>query len=248
MLLLATFSSTYAAKQDFLLINQTGVDIQEVYVAPHSSEEWAEDVMGKDMLVSGKSVKIHFERESKTKLWDLKVVDKDGKASVWQNLEPAGNLESHACISTVAKRPPKSNKSVPTSARFLPMKSRLWLMFQPKLVTQPVVFELGKKFEVVTNIRQASVNEEIGLVSIELDGERARNRARDCVARRNRRQSRAGRDQHHRRLRSLAQPQLNCNVSGGSTFTGSMFVTSCSAGCTCCAPRTSFSGVGVGTG
>lgn len=50
------------------------------------------------------------------------------------------------------------------------MKSRLWLMFQPRLVTQPVVYELGKKFEVVTNIRQASVNEEIGLVSIEMDG------------------------------------------------------------------------------
>ena len=46
-------------------------------------------------------------------------------------------------------------------------------MFQPRLVTQPVVFELGKKFDVVTNIRQASVNEEIGLVSIELDGDRA---------------------------------------------------------------------------
>ena len=53
------------------------------------------------------------------------------------------------------------------------MKSRLWLMFQPRLVTQPVVYELGKKFNVVTNIRQASVNEEIGLVSIELNGERA---------------------------------------------------------------------------
>ena len=53
------------------------------------------------------------------------------------------------------------------------MKSRLWLMFQPRLVTQPVVFELGKKFDVVTNIRQASVNEEIGLVSIELDGDHA---------------------------------------------------------------------------
>ena len=52
------------------------------------------------------------------------------------------------------------------------MKSRLWLMFQPKQVTEPVVFELGKKFAVVTNIRQASVNEEIGLVSIELEGER----------------------------------------------------------------------------
>ena len=46
-------------------------------------------------------------------------------------------------------------------------------MFQPKLVTQPVVYEIGKRFTVVTNIRQASVNEEIGLVSIELEGERA---------------------------------------------------------------------------
>ena len=52
------------------------------------------------------------------------------------------------------------------------MKSRLWLMFQPKLVTQPVVFELGKKFEIVTNIRQASVDEEIGVLSVEIDGER----------------------------------------------------------------------------
>ena len=52
------------------------------------------------------------------------------------------------------------------------MKSRLWLMFQPKLVTQPVVYELGKKFDLITNIRQASVNDEIGLVSIEIDGER----------------------------------------------------------------------------
>ena len=52
------------------------------------------------------------------------------------------------------------------------MKTRLWLMFQPRLVTQPVVFELGKKFAVVTNIRQASVDEEIGVVSIEIEGER----------------------------------------------------------------------------
>ena len=68
------------------MVNKTGIDIQEVYIAPHSSEEWQDDVMGKDMLVSGKSVKINFERQNKTKIWDLKVVDKDGKATVWQNL------------------------------------------------------------------------------------------------------------------------------------------------------------------
>lgn len=85
-LLLATFSNSYAGKQDFLLVNKTGIDIHEVYVAPHGSEEWQDDVMGKAMLVAGKSVKINFERQIKSTVWDLKVVDKDGKASVWQSL------------------------------------------------------------------------------------------------------------------------------------------------------------------
>jgi L-aspartate semialdehyde sulfurtransferase ferredoxin len=50
--------------------------------------------------------------------------------------------------------------------------TRLWLMYPSRLITRPVIYELGKKFAVVTNIRQASVTEEIGVVSIELDGER----------------------------------------------------------------------------
>lgn len=45
-------------------------------------------------------------------------------------------------------------------------------MFPAKLITKPVVWELGHKFKVVTNIRQASVNDEIGLVSLSLQGER----------------------------------------------------------------------------
>lgn len=51
-------------------------------------------------------------------------------------------------------------------------KQRLWLMFPTKLITKPVLWELGQKFKVVTNVRQASVNDEIGLVSLSLDGER----------------------------------------------------------------------------
>ena len=50
--------------------------------------------------------------------------------------------------------------------------TRLWLMFPARLITRPVLWELAKTFPVVTNIRQASVTEEIGLVSLELDGER----------------------------------------------------------------------------
>jgi muramoyltetrapeptide carboxypeptidase LdcA involved in peptidoglycan recycling len=35
-----------------------------------------------------------------------------------------------------------------------------------------VIWELGKHFEIVTNIRQASVTDEIGIVSISLEGQR----------------------------------------------------------------------------
>jgi ABC-type methionine transport system ATPase subunit len=50
--------------------------------------------------------------------------------------------------------------------------SRLWLMFPSRLITRPIIYELGHKFKVVTNIRQASVTPEVGIVSIELEGER----------------------------------------------------------------------------
>lgn len=50
---------------------------------------------------------------------------------------------------------------------------RLWLLFPTKLVTRPVLWELGRKFEVVTNVRQASITDEIGVVSLSLEGERA---------------------------------------------------------------------------
>ena len=49
-------------------------------------------------------------------------------------------------------------------------KQRLWLVFPPKLIQRPVIWELGHKFEVVTNIRQVSITEEIGLTCLELEG------------------------------------------------------------------------------
>lgn len=51
-------------------------------------------------------------------------------------------------------------------------RTRLWLMYPPKLITTPVVWEVGQKFKVVTNVRQASVNDEIGVVCLELEGVR----------------------------------------------------------------------------
>jgi|GEM_PF-113084 len=58
-------------------------------------------------------------------------------------------------------------------AKLFPMETtRLWLMYPAKLITRPIVHELGHKFAVTTNVRQASVTNEIGLVCLELIGER----------------------------------------------------------------------------
>lgn len=51
-----------------------------------------------------------------------------------------------------------------------PVQQRLWLMYPPKLIKKPFIWEAGHKFKVVTNIRQATVTDEIGIVCLELDG------------------------------------------------------------------------------
>ena len=50
--------------------------------------------------------------------------------------------------------------------------SRLWLMFPARLIKRPVIYELGKNFQIITNVRQASITSEVGLVSIEVEGDR----------------------------------------------------------------------------
>lgn len=49
--------------------------------------------------------------------------------------------------------------------------SRFWLNFPPQLITRPLLWELSREFAVVTNIRQASVTDEVGIVSLSLEGE-----------------------------------------------------------------------------
>ena len=50
-------------------------------------------------------------------------------------------------------------------------KQRVKFTFEEELVKQPVIYELGRKFEIVTNIRRADVGEDVGWVVLELDGD-----------------------------------------------------------------------------
>lgn len=51
--------------------------------------------------------------------------------------------------------------------------SRLWLMYPARLITTPVIWQLSQKFKVVTNVRQASITDEIGIVCLEMQGKRS---------------------------------------------------------------------------
>lgn len=69
-----------------------------------------------------------------------------------------------------ASRPSKPTRAPSASSR---QTTRLWLMYPARLIRTPVIWQLGKKFDVVTNVRQASVTDEIGVVGLELEGPRA---------------------------------------------------------------------------
>ena len=89
ILALSTLFSSAAfaqGKQDFTVVNQTGVEIHELYVSPHSADDWEEDVLGKDTLPNGESTEITFSAKEKAKMWDLKIVDSKGNSIEWENL------------------------------------------------------------------------------------------------------------------------------------------------------------------
>ena len=50
------------------------------------------------------------------------------------------------------------------------MKEKFYLTYPPALIKEPVIYLLGKKFEVITNIRGANVSNEMGLMALEIDG------------------------------------------------------------------------------
>ena len=63
-------------------------------------------------------------------------------------------------------------------------KTRVKFTFPPKLIKEPIIYNLGKKFEIVTNIRRAEVEGNKGWVVLELEGPEAEvKKGLDWVAR-----------------------------------------------------------------
>ena len=52
--------------------------------------------------------------------------------------------------------------------------AKMWVKFTfpPDQIREPVIYEVGKRFDLVTNIRRADITAEVAWATIEIDGAR----------------------------------------------------------------------------
>ncbi|MEX0760025.1 MAG: hypothetical protein WD100_10635 [Tistlia sp.] len=80
-------ASAQAGAQDFQLLNETGYQIDYVYLSAVDEQDWEEDVMGEDALPTGEAVDIEFAGGDDRCLWDLKAIYNDGDEAVWGGID-----------------------------------------------------------------------------------------------------------------------------------------------------------------
>src|SRR4051794_28070995 len=86
--LILTGMAAQASEADFRLKNKTGYQIDEVYVSQHSSARWGHDVLGRNALGDGESVKVTFPHGGTACHFDIKVkYHDDDSIAEWSNVD-----------------------------------------------------------------------------------------------------------------------------------------------------------------
>lgn len=67
-------SSALAGSQDFNLVNESGLKIDQLFISAHQQDTWGDDVLGIDVLENGNNVDITFAGDDSVCQWDIKVV------------------------------------------------------------------------------------------------------------------------------------------------------------------------------
>ena len=53
------------------------------------------------------------------------------------------------------------------------VREKVYLTYPTDLIKEPLIYLVGQRFDVVTNIRGANISDTMGLVALELDGVQA---------------------------------------------------------------------------
>lgn len=62
---------------------------------------------------------------------------------------------------------------IPAIAGGAAEKKKFYLNYPQNAIKEPLIYLIGKKYNVVTNIRSASISDDIGIIAIEIEGESA---------------------------------------------------------------------------
>lgn len=85
-LMLAASVPALAYTQNFVLVNNTGSTVYNLYVSPVNSDNWEEDVLGDNVIMPGDSTTINFNGRSE-RYWDLRLVFDNGVDLYWENID-----------------------------------------------------------------------------------------------------------------------------------------------------------------
>jgi len=80
---------------------------------------------------------------------------------------PTGTPKKPAKAPAASPKPVKARVNQPATGK---VRRRFWLTYPPRRIKAPVIWELGHRFSITTNIRQASVTDEVGIVCLEVEG------------------------------------------------------------------------------
>ncbi len=78
-------STAYAGQQDFILVNNSGQAITEIYCS--ATDNWEENVLGNAILKNGETFQLTFPEDQTARYWDLKIVFKNGDNLYWNSLD-----------------------------------------------------------------------------------------------------------------------------------------------------------------
>jgi opacity protein-like surface antigen len=85
---LLVLASTAAVAADYYvdITNKTGYTIMYMYVSPAKSDSWEEDVLGDDVLATGKTQRVNL-NGYKSPMFDIRLVDEDGDKYTFWNVD-----------------------------------------------------------------------------------------------------------------------------------------------------------------
>jgi hypothetical protein len=77
--LAVTALPSYAANRDFRFVNNSGQTLWELYVSPASDDSWNSDILGRNVLESGRAMMVRFPGKGNECNYDLKMVMENGQ-------------------------------------------------------------------------------------------------------------------------------------------------------------------------